>query len=114
VPDPTLRRMAAVTEEVRFKKNQVIVAEGTDPATLYIVKEGSVSLTFNPDGDSPQTAELKSGAALNGQAVALSHPHRVAAKAMALNTRLLAIPAEEIRKMIAESPDLRGRFVHED
>lgn len=114
VPDPTLRRMAAVTEEVRFKKNQVIVAEGTDPATLYIVKEGSVSLTFNPDGDSPQTAELKGGAALNGQAVALSHPHRVAAKAMALNTRLLAIPAEEIRKMIAESPDLRGRFVHED
>ncbi len=114
LPDVTLRRLASVTDEVRFKKNQVIFAEGTEPATLYVVKEGAVTLTFNPDGHSPQTAEIKDGAALNGEAVALSRPHVVTAKAAALNTKLLAIPAEEMRRVIAEAPDIRGRFVHSE
>jgi uncharacterized 2Fe-2S/4Fe-4S cluster protein (DUF4445 family) len=114
LPDATLRRLASVTDEVRFKKNQVIFAEGTEPATLYVVKEGAVTLTFNPDGHSPQTAEIKDGAALNGEAVALSRPHVVTAKAAALNTKLLAIPAEEMRRVIAEAPDIRGRFVHSE
>ena len=114
LPDATLRRLASVTDEVRFKKNQVIFAEGTEPATLYIVKEGAVTLTFNPDGHNPQTAEIKDGAALNGEAVALSRPHVVTAKAAALNTKLLAIPAEEMRRVIAEAPDIRGRFVHSE
>jgi hypothetical protein len=114
LPDATLRRLASVTDEVRFKKNQVIFAEGTEPATLYVVKEGAVTLTFNPDGHNPQTAEIKDGAALNGEAVALSRPHVVTAKAAALNTKLLAIPAEEMRRVIAESPDIRGRFVHSE
>jgi len=112
LPEATLRRLAGVTEEVRFKKNQVVFAAGAEAQTLYLVKEGSVAVTFNPNGDNPQTAELKDGAALNGQAVALGQPHRVAAKAMALNTKLLAIPAEEIRKLIADTPEMRGRFVH--
>jgi uncharacterized 2Fe-2S/4Fe-4S cluster protein (DUF4445 family) len=114
LPDATLRRLARVTDEVRFKKNQVIFAEGTEPATLYVVKEGLVTLTFNPNGSNPQTAEIKEGAALNGEAVALARPHLVTAKAAALNTKLLAIPAEEMRKVIAETPDIRGRFVHSE
>src|SRR5574341_165049 len=114
LPDATLRRLARVTDEVRFKKNQVIFAEGTEPATLYVIKEGAVTLTFNPTGDNPQTAEIKDGAALNGEAVALARPHLVTAKAAALNTKLLAIPAEEMRRVIAEAPDLQSRFVHSE
>jgi uncharacterized 2Fe-2S/4Fe-4S cluster protein (DUF4445 family) len=109
-----LRKLASLTQEVRFKKNQVIFTEGVEPTVLYIVKEGTVALTFNPDGNSAQTAELKEGAALNGQAVALGQPHRVTAKAMTLNTKLLAIPAEDIRQAIAETPELRSRLVHEE
>ncbi len=114
LPDATLRRLARVTDEVRFKKNQVIFAEGTEPATLYVLKEGAVTLTFNPAGNNLQTAEIKDGAALNGEAVALARPHLVTAKAAALNTKLLAIPAEEMRRVIAETPDLRDRFVHSE
>ena len=112
LPFPALRRLAAVTEEVRFKKNQVIFAEGSEPARLYVVKEGTVSLTYNPDGGHPQTAELKEGAVLNGQAVALGQPHKVTARAAALNTRLLAIPAEAMRKAIEDTPEMKGKFVH--
>jgi uncharacterized 2Fe-2S/4Fe-4S cluster protein (DUF4445 family) len=114
IPDKALRRLASVTDEVRFKKNQVVFAEGSEPTALYVVKEGSVVLTYNPDGDNPQTAELKDGAGLNGQAVALAQPHRVTAKAAALNTKLLAISAEEMRRVIGEAPEIRGRFVHEE
>jgi uncharacterized 2Fe-2S/4Fe-4S cluster protein (DUF4445 family) len=114
IPDKALRQLASVTTEVRFKKNQVVCAEGAEPTALYIIKEGTVALTYNPDSQTPQTVELKDGAALNGQAVALGQPHRMTARAMTLNTKLLAIPADEIRKMIAETPEVSGRFVHEE
>jgi uncharacterized 2Fe-2S/4Fe-4S cluster protein (DUF4445 family) len=111
LPEATLRRLAGVTEEVRFKKNQVVFAEGSEATSLYLIKEGSVTLTHTADG-AAQTAEIKDGAALNGEAVVFGRPHLVAAKAAALNTKLLAIPAGEIRKLLADAPEMRGRFVH--
>ncbi len=114
LPLDDLRHLASATAEVRFKKNQMIFAAGAEPTALYIVKEGSVTLTFDPDGNNPQAAEFKEGGVLNGEAVALGRPHIVTAKAAALNTKLLAIPADEIRKVIAKLPDTRGRFVHSE
>ncbi|MBI5828116.1 MAG: DUF4445 domain-containing protein, partial [Chloroflexi bacterium] len=111
LPSDVIRRLAAVTEEVRFKKNQAIFAAGGIADALYILKEGSVTLTYSPDGDSPQTTEVKEGGALNGEAVVQGRPHIATAKAAALNTKLLAIPAAEMRKVIEEAPEIRGRFV---
>jgi uncharacterized 2Fe-2S/4Fe-4S cluster protein (DUF4445 family) len=111
LPEAILRRLAGVTEEVRFKKNQVVFAEDSEATSLYLIKEGSVTLTYTANG-AAQTAEIKDGAALNGEAVVFARPHLVAAKAAALNTKLLAIPADEIRKLIADTPELRSRFIH--
>ncbi len=108
----TLRRLAGVTDEVRFKKNQVVFAAGADATTFYLIKEGVVALTFAPDSQSPQTTELKDGTALNGLAVALNQPHLVTAKAAALNTKLLAIPAHEVRKVMDETEGMRHRMTH--
>ena len=110
VPSDVIRRLAGVTEEVRFKKNQAIFAAGSVADTLYILKEGSVTLTYNSDGDSPQTGEIKEGGALNGEAVVLGRPHSATAKAAALNTKLLAIPQAEVARILETQPGLKERL----
>lgn len=99
-----LRRLAAATEEVRFRKNSVIFADGSQPTALYIVKEGSVALTFSADGVSPQTLEMKEGGVLNAAAIVSGLPHTTAAKATALNTKVLAISASEIARVLEAEP----------
>jgi len=102
-----LRRLAAATEEVRFRKNQVIFEAGKEPAALYVVKEGSVMLSL----DNLTTTEAQPGTLLDAAAVAHSQPHTATAKAMALNTRLLVIPAAEVRGILDGEPEWEVQLV---
>jgi len=107
----SLRRLAAATEEVRFRKNSAIFAAGSEPEALYVIKEGSVALTFNTTDADSQTMDLKEGAVLNGRAIACGEPHRASARAMALNTRLLAIPRPVIVGMLDSEPEWKAHLM---
>ncbi|MFQ5625703.1 MAG: ASKHA domain-containing protein [Methyloligellaceae bacterium] len=115
VPDKHLRPLAAVGEEVRFRKNKPIFDAGSAPDMLYIVKEGGARLTLNVDGDDavPQTCELKPGEVLNGPDVICGRAHNATATATALNTRLLAIPAENVRALVERAPELNDRLMNQ-
>ena len=103
-----LRRLAAATEEVCFRKNQVIFEAGKEPTALYVVKEGSVMLSL---AEGLTSIEAQPGALLDAAAVACGRPHGATAKATALNTRLLAIPAEEVRGILAGEPEWEAQLV---
>ncbi|MCC7360625.1 MAG: DUF4445 domain-containing protein [Anaerolineales bacterium] len=105
LPARALRELAGVTEEIRFRKNSVIFAEASPPTALYLIKEGAVELA-RPDGAAPAGA-LAVGAVLNGVAVAGGRPHAAAARATALNTRLLAIPCAEVARILEAEPAWR-------
>jgi len=106
LPSDVVRRLAAVTEEMRFKKNQAIFAAGSEPTALYIVKEGSVAVASDTDG----ATELKDGAVLNGAVIAGNQPNSASAKATALNTKVLAIPRAEVAKEMETEPTLKERL----
>ncbi|MCC6189109.1 MAG: DUF4445 domain-containing protein [Anaerolineales bacterium] len=98
-----LRELARAAEEVRFRKNSLIFAEGSQPTALYLVKEGSVVMACADGSGSP--TGLGAGAVLNGAAVAGGRPHSAEARATALNTRLLAIPQAEVARALASEPE---------
>ncbi|HET7088816.1 MAG TPA: cyclic nucleotide-binding domain-containing protein, partial [Anaerolineae bacterium] len=110
LPVKALRRLAATTEEARFRKNQVIFEGGGEPTALYVVKEGSVMLSL----DNLTSSEAQPGTLLDFVAVARGQPHTATAKAMALNTRLLVIPVAEVRGTLASEPEWEAQLVESD
>ncbi|MBI3763310.1 MAG: DUF4445 domain-containing protein [Chloroflexi bacterium] len=110
LPDPALRKLAAVTDEVRFKKNQTIFEAGAEPTALYVVKEGSVALSFSLDGTAPTQTEVKPGELLDAVALARGRPHTATAKATALNTKVLAIPRQEIVSLLEAQPGWKNQL----
>jgi uncharacterized 2Fe-2S/4Fe-4S cluster protein (DUF4445 family) len=111
LPDSKLWPLAAAAEEVRFRKNRTIFESGSSSPVLYVVKEGEVRVSAGGDGEGGSTREAKPGELLNGAAVLEDRPHGATATAAALNTRLLAIPAAEVRALLAGVPDVGARLI---
>jgi uncharacterized 2Fe-2S/4Fe-4S cluster protein (DUF4445 family) len=111
LPDAKLRPLAAAAEEVRFRKNRTIFETGSSSPVLYVVKEGEVRVSSAGDGEGGSTREARPGDLLNGDAVLEDRPHGATATAAALNTRLLAIPAAEVRALLAGVPDVGARLI---
>jgi uncharacterized 2Fe-2S/4Fe-4S cluster protein (DUF4445 family) len=106
LPNSALRPLAAAGEEVRFRKNKTIFEAGSESTTLYAVKEGSVQLTFGEDGEAGDPQEVQPGELLNGAAASQGQPNTATAKATALNTRVLAIPVDEVLALVEKSPEV--------
>ncbi len=105
LPDKTLRRLAKVMEEVRFRKNKPIFREGETPAAMYIIKEGSVTVSHQQDGQEATLVTLGPGEFLGEMALIEDQPHFATALAAQVNTRVLVIPREEFKKLIAAEPE---------
>ncbi|MEE9231017.1 MAG: ASKHA domain-containing protein [Acidobacteriota bacterium] len=110
IPHSALRPMAAVTEELRFRKNKTVFEAGAEPSMLYVVKEGAVRLAFNQDEREGKSREARPGELLDGTAVVRGRPHTATATAVELNTRLLAIPIKEVRDLMEENPEVGRRL----
>jgi len=106
LPSAALLPLAAAAEEVRFRKNKMIFEAGSRSTVLYVVREGEVRLTLGGDDAAANVREVKSGELLDGAAILRGDPHAVTATATALNTRLLAIPVDAVRALIAVEPDV--------
>lgn len=104
LPDKTLRRLAGVMEEVRFRKHKPIFEEGDTPTALYIVKEGTVTITRRQNGREVTLATLGPGEFVGEMALIEDRPRSASAVAAEVNTRLLVISREEFRKLITDEP----------
>jgi uncharacterized 2Fe-2S/4Fe-4S cluster protein (DUF4445 family) len=101
----TLRRLAGVLEELRVRKNKPIFQEGETPTAFYVVKEGGVTLTSEQDGQKGSTVALQAGDFLGATAFLENRPYVATARAAQVNTRLLVIPGEDFKKLIAAEPE---------
>ena len=101
--------LAVAAEEVRFRKNKTIFEAGSPSDVLYVVKEGAVRLSNG--AAAANVREAKSGELLDGAAAAQGRPHEATATAMTLNTRLLAIPAGEVRALMVRAPEVGARLI---
>lgn len=106
VPRSALRPLAAQAQELRFRKNKTIFEQGSPSVALYIVKEGEAQLLFSRDGHTEDIRMVGPGGMLNGTAVVQGQSHSNSAIAAALNTRMLLIPAAEVRDLVEVTPEL--------
>jgi hypothetical protein len=110
LPGAALLPLGAAAEEVRFRKNKIVFEAGSRSTVLYVVKEGGVRLSLGGDDAAANAREVKPGGLLDGAAIARGDPHAVTATATALNTRLLAIPVDAVRALIAREPDVGDKL----
>jgi CRP-like cAMP-binding protein len=113
LPDKTLRRLAEVMEEVRFRKNTPIFQEGETSTAVYIVKEGAVAVTHRQNGQEASIAMLGPGDFLGEMALIENRPHFATAVAAEVNTRLLVIPREDFQKLITAEPEFLLQITRE-
>ena len=67
-------------------------------------------LSLGADAGPARVREVKSGELLDGATILRGDPHAVTATATALNTRLLAIPVDVFRALIAKEPAVGERL----
>lgn len=109
LPEKTKRDLARVVQEKRYKKREVIFAQDSEPDAFFIVKEGTVILVRVSDSREENLGEAMSGAFLDVHALIDGSKHTVTAKSNALNTRVLAIPRDEFKRLLASHPELMAK-----
>lgn len=77
----------SVTED-KYPANAIILKEGTTAESLYIIKEGSVSIEIPMGNDYLQLAILNAGEFFGEMGLILSHPHTASARALEDSTIL--------------------------
>jgi len=87
---------------LRVRKNRTILEAGSEAKHLYVLKEGGARLSIN----SHPELEFEVGAVLNWEAVSNGQPHAGTVTATKLNTRVLAIPTNEIFALIERVPSV--------
>lgn len=110
LPEKTRRDLARVVQEKRYKKREIIFAQDSDPDAFFIVKEGTVNLTRGVDGREEALGEAVAGAFLDVHALVDGNRHTVTAKSNSLNTRVLAIPHAEFKKLLATHTELMDKI----
>lgn len=110
LPDALLRKLAAVVEEQRYRKNRNIFEQGGEPQALYIVREGQINLVAKRNGSEEVIAQVGEGAMFGGRALLDGATYTVTARSITLNTRVLAIPAPFLQPLLAELPHLKTRI----
>jgi len=108
LPDETLRKLATVMEERRYRKNRVIFEQGGEPEALYIVREGQVNLVAHRDGTERVVEQAGEGTILGGQTLINGGRYPVTARSNTLNARVLVIPASHLQSLLAEYPNLQS------
>jgi uncharacterized 2Fe-2S/4Fe-4S cluster protein (DUF4445 family) len=109
LPEKARRDLARAVQEKRYKKREVIFAQGTEPDAFYIVKEGVITLGRS-NGSEQVLGDAVAGAFLDVHALLDGNKHSVTAKSNALNTRVLAIPRDEFKKLLAAHPEMMSKI----
>ncbi|MCU0608212.1 MAG: cyclic nucleotide-binding domain-containing protein [Chitinispirillaceae bacterium] len=106
VPTRELEAVAAVVEELRFEPGECIVREGDVGDSLYLIREGSVSITKRISATASTTlAELSCGDCF-GEMSAIDEEVRSASVSAKVRCTLLRISKEALLDVILSSPRL--------
>ncbi|MBR0672924.1 Crp/Fnr family transcriptional regulator [Neoroseomonas soli] len=102
----TRARLIETARPVALSRGAQVFAQDTPAESLLVLLQGSVGLSTTEDGGVPTMVEiLAPGDAFSIPAVMLQLPNPVAAVALA-PSRLIALPAEEVRAAAAADPGL--------
>ncbi len=109
LPEKTRRDLARAMQERRYKKREMIFAQEAEPDAFFIVKEGIVSLS-RTNGSEQVLGDAVAGAFLDVHALLNGHKHTVTARSNALNTRVLAIPHDEFKRLLTLHPEMMNKI----
>ena len=106
-PPPLLARLAAVAQERRFARNEVIFLEGDAAAGFYLVAQGQVKIFKTSLEGKEQILHVFGRGEPFGEAPVFSGQSVFPASAVSLSAAdLLFFPRREFVSLISSSPDL--------
>jgi CRP/FNR family transcriptional regulator, cyclic AMP receptor protein len=101
-----LRAVATIVEELAFKSGEVVVKEGDVGDSMYVIKEGRVTITKSGGGDSAIVlAELTVGDCFGDMAVVDAEVRSASAIAREACV-LLRITRDDLNDVILECPPI--------
>ncbi len=108
VSPASLEKIASVAIKKIYHKNQLIFAEQDISAPVFFVLQGQVRIFRNsPEGKEITIAVIASGAPFNIPAAFLPASDSPAnAAALSVKTTLAAIPQNDFRRVVSETPEL--------
>ncbi|MBI4580856.1 MAG: cyclic nucleotide-binding domain-containing protein [Planctomycetes bacterium] len=111
VSEPSLRQVAAISEEKTARKGDVLFREGEEATHLHILIEGEVDVQYELGDGSHQTVDtLVAGDLMVWSSVL--EPHTTHSMGVArTNVRLVAIDAPRLRALMESDPVLGYRLM---
>lgn len=105
--DDTLDRLARVALQRTYAAGETIIVEGDRCLAAYFIVAGRVRVyRISPDGREQVLVQLKPGEAFNTVPPFQSDGANHASVQASAPVTLLAIPADDLRRLVGECPDL--------
>jgi signal transduction histidine kinase len=98
-----LKRLCAMTKEVRFQAGELIFEEGSPGDFAYVIKEGQIEISRYSDGRRVPLARRGTGEVIGEMALLEEAPRMASARALT-DCVLVAIGREELDQLLGSSP----------
>jgi CRP/FNR family transcriptional regulator, cyclic AMP receptor protein len=99
-----IQTLLEFTEEVRFKKSEIIADIGEVGEALYFVVEGEAALFQQSSNDMVEVGRARSGGMIGSMSFFDSQPRSVRIIAMSDNTRLIRLSKVMYQRLRVEHP----------
>ena len=104
-----IKRLVELAELQEFDQDEVIVTEGSQGDALFLLYDGEISVcTENETGETVALASLRDRGAFFGEIALVDPGPRAATVRADSSSILLKIGKEDLEKLCAESPDVKG------
>ncbi len=103
LPPEDLKRLCAMTKEVRFPAGGLIFEEGSPGDFAYVIKEGQIEISRYSDGRRLPLARRGPGEVIGEMALLEEAPRMASAQALT-DCVLVAIGREELDQLLGSSP----------
>ncbi len=103
----SLEKIASVSKELFFKKQQIILLESEADTPVFFVLHGSVRIfRTSPEGREITIATIRTGEPFNIPSAFTPHPSSPASAAAITNATVLTISQADFRRVVSETPEL--------
>lgn len=109
-----LEELATIVEERRLEAGRVLFQEGDPGDAVYLVVKGQITVFTGGTADRPERilSQLGAGACIGEMAVLDAAPRSATVRAVE-RTRLLRVPGEGFKSVMAERPEMSQAIVAE-
>jgi CRP-like cAMP-binding protein/thioredoxin reductase/Fe-S-cluster-containing hydrogenase component 2 len=112
VDDELLREVVETSKIVSKERDEVLIQEGADDSSVYLIRKGSVTVSKRVGGKDVVLNYIAAGNYV-GEMALLSHQPRAATVTAASSTEAIEIDSGVFRKLLARDPELRRRVEDE-